>query len=56
MVPEGTLVFSCPLAAYYLTTLQNGYGSRLIPDGTIQGAYFVETPDYVQITGKLHLW
>ncbi|KAH8925338.1 hypothetical protein BT69DRAFT_1348791 [Atractiella rhizophila] len=28
-----------------------GYGTRLIPDGTIQGAHWVETPDYVQITG-----
>ncbi|KDQ09656.1 hypothetical protein BOTBODRAFT_36889 [Botryobasidium botryosum FD-172 SS1] len=28
-----------------------GYGTRLIPDGTITGAHFVQTPDYVQVTG-----
>lgn len=28
-----------------------GYGTRLIPDGAITGAHFVQTPDYVQITG-----
>ncbi|KAI0783796.1 hypothetical protein C8Q75DRAFT_422333 [Abortiporus biennis] len=31
--------------------MKSGYGTRLIPDGTIQGAHFVQTPDYVQITG-----
>ncbi|KDQ08602.1 hypothetical protein BOTBODRAFT_48091 [Botryobasidium botryosum FD-172 SS1] len=31
--------------------LRSGYGTRLIPDGTIQGVHFVQTPDYVQITG-----
>ena len=31
---------------------QPGTGSRLIPNGTIQGAHFVKTPDYVQITGS----
>ncbi|KLO14420.1 hypothetical protein SCHPADRAFT_317601 [Schizopora paradoxa] len=31
--------------------LQPGTGSRLIPNGTILGAHFVKTPDYVQITG-----
>jgi len=31
--------------------LQSGYGTRLIPAGTIQGAHFVQTPDYVQVTG-----
>ena len=31
--------------------LKSGYGTRLIPDGTILGAHFVQTPDYVQITG-----
>jgi len=30
---------------------QPGYGTRLIPDGTITGAHFVQTPDYVQVTG-----
>ncbi|KAI0266457.1 hypothetical protein BC834DRAFT_823907 [Gloeopeniophorella convolvens] len=29
----------------------DGYGTRLIPDGTISGAHFVQTPDYVQVTG-----
>lgn len=31
--------------------LKPGYGTRVIPDGTITGAHFVKTPDYVQITG-----
>ncbi|TDL17258.1 hypothetical protein BD410DRAFT_581157 [Rickenella mellea] len=31
--------------------MKSGYGTRLIPDGTISGAHFVQTPDYVQITG-----
>ena len=31
--------------------IKPGYGTRLIPDGTIQGAHFVMTPDYVQVTG-----
>jgi len=31
--------------------MKSGYGTRLIPDGTMQGAHFVQTPDYVQITG-----
>ncbi|KAG7095419.1 hypothetical protein E1B28_006168 [Marasmius oreades] len=31
--------------------MKNGYGTRLIPDGTIKGAHFVKTPDFVQITG-----
>ncbi|KAG9039871.1 hypothetical protein FS837_000897, partial [Tulasnella sp. UAMH 9824] len=31
--------------------LKDGYGTRLIPDGTILGAHWVQTPDYVQITG-----
>ncbi|KAH8105798.1 hypothetical protein DFH11DRAFT_1641101 [Phellopilus nigrolimitatus] len=30
---------------------KSGTGTRLIPDGAIQGAHFVQTPDYVQITG-----
>lgn len=29
----------------------DGHGTRLIPDGSITGAHFVQTPDYVQITG-----
>ncbi|THH26315.1 hypothetical protein EUX98_g7873 [Antrodiella citrinella] len=31
--------------------VKGGYGTRVIPDGTIQGAHFVQTPDFVQITG-----
>ncbi|CAE6380717.1 unnamed protein product [Rhizoctonia solani] len=31
--------------------LNDGYGTRLIPDGTITGAHFVQTVDYVQVTG-----
>lgn len=31
--------------------LRDGYGTRLIADGTITGAHFVQTPDYIQITG-----
>ncbi|TFK32336.1 hypothetical protein BDQ12DRAFT_692635 [Crucibulum laeve] len=30
---------------------KNGTGARLIPDGVITGAHFVQTPDFVQITG-----
>ncbi|KAL0577188.1 hypothetical protein V5O48_004786 [Marasmius crinis-equi] len=30
---------------------RDGYGTRLIPDGAITGAHFVQTPDFVQITG-----
>ncbi|PWN36029.1 uncharacterized protein FA14DRAFT_160935 [Meira miltonrushii] len=32
--------------------LKSGYGTRLIPDGTITGAHFLKTPSYVQITGQ----
>ncbi|KAI0761257.1 hypothetical protein BD413DRAFT_246324 [Trametes elegans] len=28
-----------------------GYGTRLIPDGTLLGVHFVQTSDYVQVTG-----
>ena len=31
--------------------VQGGHGTRVIPDGTITGAHFVQTPDYVQVTG-----
>ncbi|TFY77665.1 hypothetical protein EWM64_g6347 [Hericium alpestre] len=31
--------------------MKPGYGTRVIPDGTVLGAHFVQTPDYVQITG-----
>ncbi|KAG6876838.1 hypothetical protein C0992_011568 [Termitomyces sp. T32_za158] len=30
---------------------KNGTGTRLIPDGAITGAHFVQTPDFVQVTG-----
>lgn len=30
---------------------KDGHGTRLIPDGSITGAHFVQTPDYVQIMG-----
>ncbi|KAJ1603230.1 hypothetical protein NDA14_004859 [Ustilago hordei] len=33
----------------YCTT--DRHGTRLIPDGTIEGAHFVRTRDYVQVTG-----
>ncbi|KIM33185.1 hypothetical protein M408DRAFT_325988 [Serendipita vermifera MAFF 305830] len=28
-----------------------GRGTRLIPEGTLKGVHFLETPDYIQITG-----
>lgn len=31
---------------------KEGRGTRLIPDGTLKGVHFVQTPDYVQITGQ----
>jgi len=31
--------------------MKDGYGTRLIPDGTFTGVHFVKTPDYVQLTG-----
>ena len=31
--------------------VQGGHGTRVIPDGTVHGAHFVQTPDYVQVTG-----
>ena len=30
--------------------IKDGYGSRLIPEGTIQAAQFVKTPTFVQFT------
>lgn len=30
---------------------RSGRGTRLIPNGSIRGVHFVQTPDYVQITG-----
>lgn len=41
----GVVVFSSDLIA------QNGTGTRLIPNGAIKGAHFIETPDFVQVTG-----
>ncbi len=40
--------------------MKSGYGTRLIPDGTIKGAHFLKTPSFVQITGtgdftKIHI-
>lgn len=39
---------------------KSGYGTRLIPDGTLQGAHFIKSPDFVQVTGfgdftKIHI-
>ncbi|PPQ92264.1 hypothetical protein CVT25_008572 [Psilocybe cyanescens] len=31
---------------------ESGTGARLIPDGAIKGAHFVQTPDFVQVTGN----
>jgi hypothetical protein len=31
--------------------LQSGYGTRVMPEGTVSGAHFVKTPDFVQVTG-----
>ena len=31
--------------------IKPGYGTRLIPAGAISGAHFVQTPDFVQVTG-----
>ncbi|KIL64124.1 hypothetical protein M378DRAFT_1045249 [Amanita muscaria Koide BX008] len=31
--------------------IKSGYGTRIIPDGSITGAHFVVTPDFVQVTG-----
>ena len=36
----------------YSRASQNGTGARLIPDGTITGAHFVQTPDFIQIAGE----
>ena len=30
---------------------QPGYRARVVQDGVIAGAHFVQTPDYVQVTG-----
>jgi len=31
---------------------KSGRGTRTIPDKTLQGVHFVQTPDYVQVTGQ----
>ncbi|KAK0521986.1 hypothetical protein OC834_006454 [Tilletia horrida] len=31
--------------------MKSGYGTRLIPDGTIKGVQFLKTPSFVQVTG-----
>jgi hypothetical protein len=36
--------------------MKDGYGTRLIPDGSIKGAHFVLTPDFVQITGIFFIY
>ena len=41
---------SCVLLSYALHS-HPGRGQRLFPDGTLNSAHWVETPDYVQITG-----
>ncbi|KAG6828597.1 hypothetical protein H0H92_007338 [Tricholoma furcatifolium] len=35
---------------------KNGTGTRLIPDGAITGAHFVQTPDFVQVTVSIALY
>lgn len=30
---------------------KSGYGTRVIPDYTLSGVHFVQTKDYVQVTG-----
>ncbi|EJT97838.1 hypothetical protein DACRYDRAFT_24793 [Dacryopinax primogenitus] len=32
--------------------MRSGYGTRLIPNGAITGAHFIQTPNYVQILGS----
>jgi len=32
--------------------MRSGYGTRLIPNGAISGAHFIQTPNYVQILGS----
>ena len=31
---------------------KSGYGTRLIPDGTLKGAHFIKTPNFLQVTGE----
>lgn len=30
---------------------KSGYGTRIIPNGTLSGVHFVRTPNYIQVTG-----
>jgi hypothetical protein len=55
MVYQGSLVSLSQdfLFGFRFHLKQNGTGARLIPDGTIEGAHFVQTPDFVQVTGAL---
>ncbi|KZT59682.1 hypothetical protein CALCODRAFT_466632 [Calocera cornea HHB12733] len=32
--------------------IRSGYGTRLIPNGAITGAHFIQTPNYVQVLGS----
>ena len=32
-----------------------GHGARLMPPGTITGAHFVSTANYIQLTGRANL-
>ncbi|WFC97848.1 hypothetical protein MYAM1_000568 [Malassezia yamatoensis] len=32
--------------------VKSGYGTRLIPDGTLKSAYFIKTNSFVQVTGQ----
>lgn len=34
---------------------KDGYGTRLIPDGTLKGVHFLQTPDYVKRNSQFHL-
>lgn len=51
MVYQGSRGFpGIPLQLLHIES-QEGYGTRVIPDGAITGAHFVKTPDFVQVTG-----
>ncbi|SJL18190.1 uncharacterized protein ARMOST_21768 [Armillaria ostoyae] len=40
-----------PSADSGIGATESGYGTCVIPKGTITGAHFVQTPDFVQVTG-----
>ncbi|KAG6889133.1 hypothetical protein C0995_003493 [Termitomyces sp. Mi166 len=48
--PTGPIPSTSSFSSHTIT-FQNGTGTRLIPDGAITGAHFVQTPDFVQVTG-----